>query len=292
MQYKKWLMSYGLGVHDRKVRPVGSPPTDSSLKSLGAAYLKPSAAAAAAAKVSSSSASRSAPAPTGVCSPSKASSTSSPRGGGGDDARVDPFLRHDRFRLQQPAPRPVVTVMLQTQDMAVGPHEIAAGKTAGQLAAELGVAALPGGYVLTVNHRVVSSELTTSSSPMTSPSSSSGGNNHMRLLRDGDLVQVLPLAQLRGSNNIVAAPMFKSTSSKGLLSRALLGGSDIGAAAAIPAAVPAAIAAAAFPSVFPAAASTGFLNGLDVFSMHSAPISLRMGASVVSSAPAVPILGA
>ena len=41
VQYKKWLMSYGLGVHDKKVRPVGSPPTDNSLKSLGAAFLDP-----------------------------------------------------------------------------------------------------------------------------------------------------------------------------------------------------------------------------------------------------------
>ena len=93
VQYKKWLTSYGLGVHDKKVRPVGSPPTDSSLKSLGAAYLDPK-----------------------VKSPmSKAAAASRGAREMAADAKVDPFLRHDRFKLQQPAPRPVVTVVLQTQ---------------------------------------------------------------------------------------------------------------------------------------------------------------------------------
>ena len=163
VQYKKWLMSYGLGVHDKKVRPVGSPPTDSSLKSLGAAFLDPSR------RKGCGSDSSSAPAPL----------QSHPAG------KVDPFLQHDRFRLEQPAPRPIVTVVLQTQDSGAEPRELPAGKSMQQLASDLGVSSLPG-YVMTVNQRIVV------------PASSSS----MAALKDGDLVQVLPLAQVlaRSSN--------------------------------------------------------------------------------------------
>ncbi|GAX83616.1 hypothetical protein CEUSTIGMA_g11040.t1 [Chlamydomonas eustigma] len=150
IQYKKWLMSYGLGIHDKKIRPVGSPPTDSSLKSLGAAYLEPSSSGR----------------------PSGMRSHSAP-------GRVDPFLRHDRFKLEQPAPRSVVTVVLQTQDN-VQPKEVNAGLTAQQLAAQLAVEHLPG-YVMVLNQRVVfPSQQGSAATP----------------LKDGDLVQVLPLSQV------------------------------------------------------------------------------------------------
>uniref|UniRef100_A0A7R9VEP8 RelA/SpoT domain-containing protein n=1 Tax=Chlamydomonas euryale TaxID=1486919 RepID=A0A7R9VEP8_9CHLO len=135
VQYKKWLMSYKLGFHDKKVRPSGSSPTDGSLKSLGAHLLDMAGLSDEAA------------------------------------AMVDPFLMHDRFKLRQPARR-TVRVMLQTQD-SVEQREVSAALTAGQLSAELCVASLPG-YVLTVNQR-----LADDAAP----------------LRDGDLVQVLPLTQ-------------------------------------------------------------------------------------------------
>jgi GTP pyrophosphokinase len=152
VQYKKWLMSYGLGMHDKKIRPVGSPPTDSSLKSLGAAYLEPSTSNR---RIPSGVRPRSAP------------------------GRVDPFLRHDRFKLEQPAPRSVVTVVLQTQD-SVEPREVTAGLTAQQLVTELGVEYLPG-YIMMLNQRLVF--------PHHHGSAASP-------LRDGDLVQVLPLSQV------------------------------------------------------------------------------------------------
>lgn len=61
VQYKKWLTNYKLGIRDMKVRPSGAPPQDCALKSLGMHLLDGSA-------------------------------------GSLDD--VDPFLRHDRFKLQ------------------------------------------------------------------------------------------------------------------------------------------------------------------------------------------------
>ncbi len=60
-QYKRWLTQYKLRVHDQKVRPAGSPPTDGSLSSLGVAYLD---------------------------QPEE------------QHARLDPFLRNERFKLQ------------------------------------------------------------------------------------------------------------------------------------------------------------------------------------------------
>ncbi|KAG1675682.1 hypothetical protein FOA52_002391 [Chlamydomonas sp. UWO 241] len=138
VQYKKWLMNYKLGFHDKKIRPSGSSPTDGSLKSLGAHLLDL------------------------ATNPEHA-------------AKVDPFLMHDRFKLSLPDKRPVVRVMLQTQD-SVEQREVPASLTGSQLAAELNVASLPG-YVLTVNQRLPEGSLAEST------------------LRDGDLVQVLPLSQ-------------------------------------------------------------------------------------------------
>lgn len=134
VQYKKWLTSYKMGMHDKKVRPSGSLPTDSSLKSLGLHFL----------------------------------------GGDSeqDQSKVDPFLRHDRFRLAQPS-KVSVRVMLQTQDGAEQ-RECSARVTAGELARELDVLSLPG-YVLTVNSKLPAHDEVE--------------------LQDGDLVQVLPLSQ-------------------------------------------------------------------------------------------------
>lgn len=137
VQYKKWLMNYKLGVHDKKVRPSGSPPTDSSLKSLGAHYLDMST------------------------NPELA-------------AKVDPFLMHDRFKLQAPS-RQTVRVMLQMQD-TVEQRECLASVSVDELERELDVASLPG-YVMTVNNKL--------------PADKRGA-----LLRDGDLVQIMPLSQL------------------------------------------------------------------------------------------------
>lgn len=137
VQFKKWLMNYKIGVHDKKVRPSGAEPTDGSLKSLGAHLLDVAGL------------------------PEHA-------------AKVDPFLMHDRFKLTQPDRR-TVRVMLQTQD-SVEQREVIATLTPAALGLELGVPSLPG-YVLTVNQRLPSD----------------GGRACP--LRDGDLVQVLPLGQ-------------------------------------------------------------------------------------------------
>mmetsp|Transcript_3470 Transcript_3470/g.7564 ORF Transcript_3470/g.7564 Transcript_3470/m.7564 type:complete len:710 (-) Transcript_3470:1192-3321(-) len=134
VQYKKWLMNYKLGVHDKKVRPNGSPPTDSSLKSLGMHLLD------------------------GVQP--------------GDQTKVDPFLRHDRFKLQQPS-KSTVSVVVHTQD-SVDAKEYPSGITAGQLIEELGVDNLPG-YALTVNQKVPAGGLA---------------------LQSGDLIQVVPLSHI------------------------------------------------------------------------------------------------
>ncbi|KAG2483881.1 hypothetical protein HYH03_017275 [Edaphochlamys debaryana] len=130
-QYKRWLTHYKLGVHDKKVRPAGSPPTDSSLKSLGVAYLD--------------------------------------RPEEQQLDLLDPFLRHQRFRLQVPA-KTEVSVLLQTCD-GIETKEFPLGTTAHQLWRELGLGAQPG-LALTVNSRLPAGE---------------------SALQSGDLVQVLPL---------------------------------------------------------------------------------------------------
>ncbi|KXZ51474.1 hypothetical protein GPECTOR_12g437 [Gonium pectorale] len=103
-QYKRWLTHYKLGVHDKKVRPHGSPPTDSSLTSLGVAYLD------------------------------------APEEKQGE--LLDPFLRHHRFKLQVPA-KTEVSVLLQTCD-GVETKDYPLGTTADQLWRELGLGAQPG----------------------------------------------------------------------------------------------------------------------------------------------------
>lgn len=119
-QYKRWLTQYKLGVHDKKVRPQGSPPTDGSLKSLGVAFLdRPDAA------------------------------------DGAGRAVVDPFLRNDRFRLHPPA-KSEVSVLLATQD-SVEAKQFPLGTTAHQLWSDLGLGSLPG-YALTVNSRLPAGE--------------------------------------------------------------------------------------------------------------------------------------
>ncbi|EFJ40309.1 hypothetical protein VOLCADRAFT_78003 [Volvox carteri f. nagariensis] len=131
-QYKRWLTQYKLGVHDKKVRPQGSPPTDGSLKSLGVAYLD------------------------------------APEDQQG--SLLDPFLRHQRFKLQVPV-KTEVSVLLATSD-GVETKEFPLGTTAQHLWQELGLGLQPG-YALTVNNRLPSGEAA---------------------LQSGDLVQVLPLA--------------------------------------------------------------------------------------------------
>lgn len=117
-QYKRWLTSYKLGVYDKKIRPNGSPPTDSSLKSLGVAFLGDDSS-------------------TGEAS-----------------AKVDPFLRHDRFRLvTAPAAATTVSVMLQTQD-TIETREFSSGITAGEMGLQLGVGKALAGFALLVNNKV------------------------------------------------------------------------------------------------------------------------------------------
>ncbi|GFR45575.1 hypothetical protein Agub_g6969 [Astrephomene gubernaculifera] len=137
-QYKRWLTQYKLGVHDQKVRPQGSPPTDSSLKSLGVAFLD---------------------------APAEKQTD-----------LLDPFLRHERFKLQVPAKKEI-SVLLQTCD-GIETKEFPFGTTAEQLWRDLGLGALPG-YALTVNSRPPTSEVA---------------------LQSGDLVQVLPLATVFGKS--------------------------------------------------------------------------------------------
>lgn len=126
-QYKRWLTHYKLGVHDKKVRPQGCPQTDSSLKSLGVAFLD------------------------------------------GSEGVVDPFLRHDRFKLKAPT-KSEVNVVLATQD-TLETRSLPLGSTAHQLYDQLRVASLPG-YTLTVNGRLPTGKAA---------------------LKSGDLVQVVPV---------------------------------------------------------------------------------------------------
>lgn len=114
VQYKKWLTTYKLGVHDKKVRPNGAPKAESALKGLGMHLLDA-------------------------------------RGGSMDDLAVDPFLRHDRFKLQVPH-KQHVSVVVQTQD-SIDTQEFPVDFPASQLAKDLGVDALPG-YTLTINGRI------------------------------------------------------------------------------------------------------------------------------------------
>mmetsp|Transcript_19384 Transcript_19384/g.33486 ORF Transcript_19384/g.33486 Transcript_19384/m.33486 type:complete len:777 (+) Transcript_19384:216-2546(+) len=130
VQYKKWVATYKLGLHDRKVRFFGAPLHETALTSLGMHLLD---------------------------------------GQGGDaPPGVDPFLRHDRFKLQAP-PKQGVSVMLRTQAKCET-RDLPLGFTASQLAMALNVGDLPG-YELTVNSRVPAPGL---------------------LLQSGDLVQVRP----------------------------------------------------------------------------------------------------
>ncbi|KAF5843689.1 hypothetical protein DUNSADRAFT_10864 [Dunaliella salina] len=146
VQYKKWLTMYKLGVHDKKVRPSGAPLQDCALKSLGVHLLH------------------------------GADQSGGPYGdgsvAGAEQPGVDPFLRHDRFRLRAPT-KASVNVVVQTQD-GIDTRELAVGMTAGQLGVELGVPNLPR-YVLTVNARLAP--------PGT-------------ILRSGDLIQVQPAEQV------------------------------------------------------------------------------------------------
>uniref|UniRef100_A0A7S3R7J4 RelA/SpoT domain-containing protein n=1 Tax=Dunaliella tertiolecta TaxID=3047 RepID=A0A7S3R7J4_DUNTE len=146
VQYKKWLTMYKLGVHDKKVRPSGAPLQDCALKSLGVHLLH------------------------------SADQSGGPYGdgsvAGAEQPGVDPFLRHDRFRLRAPT-KASVNVVVQTQD-GIDTRELAVGMTAGQLGVELGVPNLPR-YVLTVNARLAP--------PGT-------------ILRSGDLIQVQPAKQV------------------------------------------------------------------------------------------------
>ncbi|MEW5308818.1 MAG: hypothetical protein WDW38_000748 [Sanguina aurantia] len=140
-QYKRWLTTHKLGVYDRKIRPNGSPPTDSSLKSLGVAFL-------------------------GDDSP-----------GGEASARVDPFLRHDRFRLvTAPAAASIVSILLQTHD-TIETREFSAGITAGEVGRQLGIGKGLLGFALLVNNKLPSDLYT---------------------LRPGDLVQVMLQAEAYG----------------------------------------------------------------------------------------------
>ncbi|PNH06426.1 putative guanosine-3',5'-bis(diphosphate) 3'-pyrophosphohydrolase [Tetrabaena socialis] len=131
-QYKRWLTQYKLGLHDKKVRPEGSPPTDGSLRSLGVAYLDV------------------------------------PEEQQGE--LLDPFLRHQRFKLQVPV-KTEVSVLLQTHD-GISSRDYPLGTTANQLWRQLGLGQQPG-YALTVNSRLPCAEAA---------------------LQSGDLVQVLPLS--------------------------------------------------------------------------------------------------
>nr|AOP12447.1 RSH [Haematococcus lacustris] len=135
VQYKKWLMTYKLGVHDKKVRATGAPKQDCALTSLGMHLLD--------------------------------SAT-----GSADAVGVDPFLRHDRFKLGVPT-KQRVSVVVATQD-GIDAKELPANQSAQQLSDDLlGPRGLPG-YTMTVNRRIPAPEY---------------------LLQTGDLVQVLPLAQ-------------------------------------------------------------------------------------------------
>lgn len=136
VQYKKWLTAYKLGLNDKKVRASGAPPRETALHSLGMHLIDAVPGAAG----------------------------SAPQPG------VDPFLRHDRFRLEAPAQK-CVSVLLQTQD-TIETREFAQSLPVEELARELRVDQLPG-YVLTVNQRLPAEGYT---------------------LRSGDLVQVVPLS--------------------------------------------------------------------------------------------------
>ncbi|KAG2440315.1 hypothetical protein HXX76_004422 [Chlamydomonas incerta] len=144
-QYKRWLTQYKLRVHDKKVRPQGSPPTDSSLKSLGVAYMD--------------------------------MPEEQQRG------LLDPFLQHERFKLQVPA-KTEVSVLLQTCD-GIETKDFPLGTTANQLWRDLGLGAQPG-YALTVNSRLPSGEAA---------------------LQSGDLVQVLPLSTILSRSPPQSAPL-------------------------------------------------------------------------------------
>eukprot|EP00798_Chlamydomonas_sp_ICE-L_P023004 gene23004-30196_t len=145
VQYKKWLTAYKLGVHDKKVRPSGSPPTDSSLKALGMHLIDTDPGLSTSGEY--------------VGSP-----------------EVDPFLRHERFKLLQPS-RSSVSVVVQTQD-GVKARDLACGMTVAQLGRELSITSLSG-YALTVNQRLPAEGVDVT-------------------LQSGDLVQVLPISEVLG----------------------------------------------------------------------------------------------
>ncbi len=132
-------------MHDKKVRPQGSPPTDSSLKSLGVAYMD--------------------------------MPEEQQRG------LLDPFLQHERFRLQVPA-KTEVSVLLQTCD-GIETKDFPLGTTANQLWRDLGLGSQPG-YALTVNSRLPAGEAA---------------------LQSGDLVQVLPLSTILSRSPPQSAPL-------------------------------------------------------------------------------------
>lgn len=105
VQYKKWLTTYKLGLHDHKVRPLGAPPQDTALRSLGMHLLGGSPGSGAAGDGQ------------GACSMEAARASLERAGAGGSEEEwrgVDPFLRHDRFRLRAPA-KATVDVVVQTQ---------------------------------------------------------------------------------------------------------------------------------------------------------------------------------
>ncbi len=187
MQYKKWLTTYQLNLNDKKVRAAGAPPRETALDALGIMNLlhsttatspsngqkqqqqqQPPAAATATRSPARRSFSFSAP-PAHLLTlhpPSDAAWDVAPGAGAGPTARsswtaqaaeqqqqaaVDPFLRHARFRLEAPSRRRVDFV-LQTPGGGVELRQLPAGFPTARLAAELQLDRAPG-FVVLVNQR-------------------------------------------------------------------------------------------------------------------------------------------
>jgi hypothetical protein len=167
VHYKKWLTTYKLGLNDMKVRALGAPQHDTALTSLGLHLLEEEdVQQQGEATLSANNTGRGYNSSLG--GPASNDRNSRNTSGGSGLRGVDPFLRHDRFRLQAPT-KQRVAVVVQTQD-SIESRELSVECTAGALSRQLGLQQLPG-YVMLVNQRLAPPSYR---------------------LRSGDLVQVVP----------------------------------------------------------------------------------------------------